>query len=151
MHAAPAILLLLLFVPLASAQAIEIVATDDGSGGGPGYHYEPRMLTVHPGEAITLRNTGQEPHSFTPAQKGAFNDTVLQPGETATITAPATPGTYKLYCKFHASASADPATAMAGTITVFAASTPPPRAPGFTGPVALAILAIVAVAVRGRR
>lgn len=129
----PAFLLLVLLVaPLALAQGATLTAEDNGSGGGPGYRFAPNRLVVAPGATVALANTGTEPHTFTPVQKDAFADVTLQPGEHGSLTAPTTPGEYKFYCKFHASADADPATAMAGVLVVQAANATTTAAPATT-------------------
>src|SRR5581483_1121914 len=83
------------------------------------YAFEPQTLDVQ-GEGHTVTSVD-----------GLWDTGLKQGGETATFTAPATPGTYKFYCRLHAN-SADPVDAshMTGLLVVrganATASTPPP-------------------------
>ncbi|GEM_PF-6041848 len=93
------------------------------------YAFEPQTLEVDPGATVTVDVQG-EGHTVTSVD-GLWDTGLKQGGETATFTAPATPGTYKFYCRLHAN-SADPVDAshMTGLLVVrganATASTPPP-------------------------
>jgi len=66
-------------------------------------------LTVAPGAVVNVRDDDDEPHTVT-ADAGGFSTAsfdVTSPGE---VTAPTTPGTYKIHCSLHPS--------MHGTIVV---------------------------------
>jgi plastocyanin len=148
-----ALLLLPLVASLAQGQdAARINAVDDGSGGGPGYHYDPLRLAVAPGATVTVHDAGQEPHTLSAVDKSF--DVSLAPGGDATFTAPTAPGEYKFYCKYHAGPATEPGQGMAGVLVVQAAnatsSTPAAKSPGF-GPAALVVALGAAVLLLGRR
>jgi len=63
-----------------------------------------------PGAKITVRNQDDQNHTVTSAPKGVFDVTVNGGGGTATLTAPAKPGSYIFVCTFHAN--------MTGTLVV---------------------------------
>lgn len=65
--------------------------------------------SVKPGSRVKVTNQDSVTHTVTADSGGAFNVTV-QPGTTATFTAPSKPGSYKFHCTFHAN--------MHGTLTV---------------------------------
>jgi plastocyanin len=56
--------------------------------------------SVSPGATIAVRNTDPSKHSVTADSGGAF-DVAVQSGESATFTAPTTPGTYDYHCSYH--------------------------------------------------
>jgi plastocyanin len=64
------------------------------------YAFRPGRITVSAGTRIRFRNHDQQPHTatFEPASLG--NKAILS-GASATITL-SRPGTYHLYCQFHA-------------------------------------------------
>lgn len=64
--------------------------------------------SVAPGAKITIKNADSQAHTVT-SQDGGF-DVKIDPGGSATITAPMKPGTYKFVCTFHAN--------MSGTLVV---------------------------------
>ncbi|GAB2767059.1 hypothetical protein GCM10027039_30460 [Terrabacter koreensis] len=64
--------------------------------------------SVAPGATITIKNGDSEAHTVT-SQDGGF-DVKIDPGSSATVTAPLKPGSYKFVCTFHAS--------MSGTLVV---------------------------------
>jgi plastocyanin len=69
-------------------------------------------FTFHPtpvkaGSTVTVKNDATVRHTVT--QDGGGFDVTIDPGKTATFTAPAA-GTYKFHCKIHSS--------MTGTLTV---------------------------------
>jgi plastocyanin len=61
-------------------------------------------LTVAPGAKITVTNQDSAPHNaVSDGDSGAaFKTDLLQKGESAQITAPTKPGTYKYSCTVHA-------------------------------------------------
>ncbi len=63
---------------------------------------------VAAGSTVSVMNMDAEAHTVT-ADDGTFN-VVAKPGETATFTAPAKPGSYKYHCTYHSN--------MHGTLTV---------------------------------
>ncbi|SEK45285.1 cupredoxin domain-containing protein [Streptacidiphilus jiangxiensis] len=73
------------------------------------FAYSPANLTVHPGESITVVNHDSATHTLTARPGSAFDTGPINPGKSATFTAPANPGTYPYVCT-HAS--------MHGTLTV---------------------------------
>ncbi|ACU72852.1 blue (type 1) copper domain protein [Catenulispora acidiphila DSM 44928] len=74
------------------------------------FAFSPANLTVHPGQSITVVNHDSTTHTLTAGSGGAFDTGAINPGKSATITAPATAGTYPYVCSIHAS--------MHGTLTV---------------------------------
>lgn len=57
-------------------------------------------LTVAPGEKVEVVNTDAATHNVTAAD-GSFETPDLKQGDTATITAPSTPGRYEFSCTLH--------------------------------------------------
>lgn len=55
---------------------------------------------VAAGSTITITNLDSSPHTLT-AVDGAFDTGTLGQGESVTITAPTTPGTYEFFCEIH--------------------------------------------------
>ncbi|GAA2503520.1 hypothetical protein GCM10009858_46910 [Terrabacter carboxydivorans] len=64
--------------------------------------------SVAPGAKITIKNGDSEAHTVT-SKDGGF-DVKIDPGSSATITAPMKAGTYKFVCTFHGN--------MSGTLVV---------------------------------
>lgn len=62
-------------------------------------------LTVKAGETIKVTNEDSVAHNVTSDDGSSFKTTDLQKGESATITAPSKPGTYKFSCTLHANMS----------------------------------------------
>ena len=56
--------------------------------------------TVAAGTKITIMNMDSEAHSVTADAGNAF-DVKIDPGATATLTAPSKPGTYAYQCRYH--------------------------------------------------
>jgi plastocyanin len=56
-------------------------------------------LTVRPGQKVTVVNADGAPHTVT-ADRGGFDVTVAG-GSSATLTAPAKPGSYPFHCAIH--------------------------------------------------
>ncbi|WP_194892415.1 cupredoxin domain-containing protein [Catenulispora pinisilvae] len=73
------------------------------------FAFSPANLTVHPGQAVTVVNHDSVTHTLT-AAGGTFDTGDINPGKSATFTAPATAGNYPYVCSIHAS--------MHGTLTV---------------------------------
>jgi plastocyanin len=82
-----------------------------GSGGSAPTHaanqiviknfmFSPMALTVTPGAKITVSNEDTATHTITATDK-SFDSGDIAPGKTATITAPAKPGTYRYLCDIH--------------------------------------------------
>ena len=117
-----ALLLLVVGVP-ALAEGATLVAADRDAA-PDGYRFEPARVEAAPGEVVTVVARGAEPHTVTPVERGAFADARVNASETRTFTAPATPGEYPFYCKFHAGPQASPDEAMAGVLVVRAQATP---------------------------
>ncbi|WP_238342891.1 cupredoxin domain-containing protein [Nocardioides cynanchi] len=65
--------------------------------------------SVAPGAKITVKNEDSEAHTLTADGPGGF-DVKIDPGASATFTAPTKPGTYPYHCTFHSN--------MHGTLTV---------------------------------
>jgi plastocyanin len=63
--------------------------------------YKPRAAKVSPGTKITFVDTGVNPHNVTPNEDGAFSAVAVVPGQSAVVTAPAAPQTYRYYCTIH--------------------------------------------------
>ena len=64
--------------------------------------------SVSPGATITIENADKQAHTVT-SKTGGF-DVKVDPGGTATLTAPSKPGTYPFVCSFHGN--------MSGTLVV---------------------------------
>ena len=67
-------------------------------------------LTVKPGQNVTVTNEDPVQHTLTSTTAGLFGTGTIEPGATATFTAPAEPGSYPFGCRFHL--------AMKGTLVV---------------------------------
>jgi plastocyanin len=67
------------------------------------FAFDPSTLTVTPGERVTVRNEDSATHTVTAvgAHEGAFNTGNINPGSTATLTAPSQPGSYSYICQIH--------------------------------------------------
>jgi plastocyanin len=82
--------------------------TTGSSAGATGTHtiiiknfaFAPSTITVAPGASVTVTNTDQVAHTVT-SSKGAFDTGDIQPGQSKTITAPNTPGSYPYICSIH--------------------------------------------------
>ncbi len=64
------------------------------------FSYDPATITVSPGQAITFTNDDETAHTAT-AKDGSFNTDTVEPGTTASVTAPDQPGAYPFICSFH--------------------------------------------------
>ena len=59
---------------------------------------DPGQVTA--GQEIVVVNNDSVPHTLT-ADDGSFDTGLLQPGESAVITAPATAGSFSFFCEVH--------------------------------------------------
>jgi plastocyanin len=64
--------------------------------------YTPRAMRVVPGATVTFHNAGSQVHNATPDEDGALVPVSLGPTESADITVPTAPGTYRFFCSLHA-------------------------------------------------
>jgi hypothetical protein len=87
--------------------------------------FEPFDVTVAPSDTVLVRNTGEDRHSFTwSSNRTDVMD--LIPGASGSFVATLAPGDYRFYCKWHASAAAEPGPdVMAGVLRVRVSSGPP--------------------------
>ena len=69
-----------------------------------GFDYDV-PASVPPGAEVQITNNDSEAHTVTLENDGP--SVVVQGGATTTFTAPAQPGTYKLFCEFHGNMSAE--------------------------------------------
>jgi plastocyanin len=77
------------------------------AGGGTaltiqGFAYAPTPLTVAPGAVIAVTNKDSKAHTVTSDPAGAFDVQGIQQGTPVTFTAPTKPGTYTIFCSYHA-------------------------------------------------
>lgn len=135
----------LLSLLVAPAEAARVAATDTNLYDN---RFEPFELTVAPGEAVEVANTGNDRHTFTSVQ-GAWQEVDLAPGEQRSVAAPQEAGDYRFYCRYHASPQAEPGKGMAGVLHVQASMAGAPK-PTPTGP-ELAFLALGAALLLARR
>ncbi len=56
---------------------------------------------VDPGATVTVKNLDQVAHTVTADAGDSLFDVTVDPGHTATFTAPDKPGTYPFHCNFH--------------------------------------------------
>jgi plastocyanin len=68
--------------------------------------YVPAVLEVTPGQEITLTNPNPMPHTMTSVLtddegQPLFDTPRIRNGESATLVAPTTPGTYEYFCRVH--------------------------------------------------
>lgn len=131
--------------PLAARAAGPTVSIHEGppSCAVPSYCYAPAQVTANPGDTVTWSNASDAPHTVTRctpaacagAGPGTGTDVLSSPQITrggAFTFAVHSPGTYAYYCTVHGFA------VMHGTVTVAAASVPPPAAPPAAAPPAAA-------------
>jgi plastocyanin len=59
-------------------------------------------ITVAPGATVTVTNKDTAGHDVVSDDQGKFKTPLLDQNESATFTAPTTPGTYKFSCSVHA-------------------------------------------------
>lgn len=87
--------------PAAPEPAKAVITIKDFKYDGPG--------SVAPGTEIVVRNEDDAAHTVTAEGNGGF-DVTIDPGGTATFTAPSEPGEFPYVCSFHAN--------MSGTLVV---------------------------------
>jgi plastocyanin len=74
------------------------------------FAFSPKDFTVTPGETISVTNKDAVTHTFTSVTAGGFDTGLISPGQTVTVKAPTTPGSYPYKCTVHPF--------MTGTLTV---------------------------------
>lgn len=62
--------------------------------------FEFAPTPVAAGAEVTFKNAGEKPHTMT-ADAGDFDSGRVEPGASATVTAPAEPGDYPFHCEIH--------------------------------------------------
>jgi plastocyanin len=67
--------------------------------------------TVKAGSTVTVKNEDSTAHTVTSDTAGQFDAGTIDPGQSATFTAPSTPGSYPYHCNIHP-------TQMRSTLTV---------------------------------
>jgi plastocyanin len=71
------------------------------------FKFAPSTFTAKPGEVIAVTNNDTLPHTFTSAAgtpaADRFDTGQISPGQTVTVKAPGTTGTYKFHCLNHPS------------------------------------------------
>ena len=67
--------------------------------------------TVKAGSTVTVKNNDSTAHTVTSDTAGQFDAGTIDPGQSATFTAPSTPGSYPYHCNIHP-------TQMRSTLTV---------------------------------
>jgi plastocyanin len=73
------------------------------------FAFHPANFAVTPGATITVRNEDTAPHDLT-ATNRSFTTGQINPGQTGTVKAPSTAGTFPYICTIH--------NFMTGTLTV---------------------------------
>ncbi|PPS90667.1 cupredoxin domain-containing protein [Streptomyces sp. MH60] len=74
------------------------------------FKFQPASLAVSPGATITVVNDDTTTHTLTATKGGAFDTGDIDPGKSATFTAPSKPGDFPYDCTIHPF--------MKGTLTV---------------------------------
>ena len=78
--------------------------SNSGSGSGSGTitieGFTFSTASVSAGATVTVKNNSSSQHTVTQDTGGGFNVTV-DPGKSATFTAPSKAGTYKFHCNIH--------------------------------------------------
>jgi plastocyanin len=89
------------------------------------YYFEPTSLNVNLGAQVTVefQNNGSVEHSFTATDLGIETVSDSSNSSTVTFTAPAEPGSYDFFCKYHPDQ-------MKGTISVGGSDQPVENQPG---------------------
>ncbi|WP_244179096.1 cupredoxin domain-containing protein [Streptomyces rubellomurinus] len=64
------------------------------------FMFNPATTAVHPGDTITVVNDDTTAHTLTASDK-SFDTGTIAPGKSATLTAPAKPGSYPYICTIH--------------------------------------------------
>ena len=66
------------------------------------FDFTPPSLVVSPGATVTVRNDDTTTHTVTSSGAGKTFDTGhIDPGASATFTAPTAPGSYPYICQIH--------------------------------------------------
>jgi plastocyanin len=73
-------------------------------------NFQFSIPSVKPGETVTVQNNDSTTHTVTSDKAGQFDVGNVDPGKSATFTAPAAAGSYTFHCKIHSF--------MHGTLTV---------------------------------
>ncbi|HET7481840.1 MAG TPA: cupredoxin domain-containing protein [Actinomycetota bacterium] len=91
------------------------------------YYFEPTSITVNVGAEVTLsfKNNGAVTHSFTAPDLDVETVADSSNSSTVTFTAPAAPGSFDFFCKYHPDQ-------MKGTISVGGADQPVENQPDVT-------------------
>jgi plastocyanin len=98
------------------------------------FAFDPADASVAPGGKVTVRNGGKLPHTLT-LDDVSLDSGTINPGTSATITAPDKPGSYSYRCTVH------PAR-MRGVLVVLAAGVDDPTRRGAAGAAAPAAAAV---------
>jgi plastocyanin len=96
-----------------------LIATPGWAGGGGGHGcdgpitsgrtenvgiaklcFKPGIVWVDPGTTVTFRNDDPFAHTVTPATSRIWDEAILDPGRSVTVTL-TQPGIYPFYCRFH--------------------------------------------------
>jgi plastocyanin len=86
--------------------------------------FTPQQLVVDQGEAITIRNDGDQTHSFTCPRCG-FPGINIQPGQAKVATFPRA-GAFEFWCIYHREAGMEGRVTVEGDAAVPATSEPEP-------------------------
>ncbi len=65
------------------------------------FAFSPNQLTVKPGQTIVVTNRDSVKHDFSADDGKSFDTELLAQNESATVTAPMTPGEYPFHCNPH--------------------------------------------------
>ncbi len=74
------------------------------------FTFTPKTLTVQKGQTVNIMNNDTVAHTMTSRDKKSFDTGTINPGQSASFTAPDKAGTYAFQCNFHKS--------MTGTLIV---------------------------------
>lgn len=113
----------LLLPPLAGAAAARVIEVEATDTNFFNTRFEPWEVNATNADVVRVTNTGSDRHTFTNAS-GVWQELDLAAGETGTVTV-RPDGDYRFYCRYHASARAEPGQGMAGILRVRNASAPP--------------------------
>lgn len=65
------------------------------------FAFSPATITVKPGAKISVTNQDSVGHTLTSDDGKSFDTKLVAQGQSATITAPTTPGSYPFHCTPH--------------------------------------------------
>lgn len=65
------------------------------------FAFSPSSQIVKAGQSISVTNNDSVPHTVTSDDGTSFNTNTINPGTTATFTAPEKAGTYTFHCNIH--------------------------------------------------